>query len=394
MIRAFIAFNSLERKTSIAGSLIIGLRLLGLFLVLPIFSIYALGLMYATPQNVGITLGLYGLAAMIMQPVFGYLSDKHGRIKMIIIGLIFFITGSLISAFAGNIYTMMLGRFLQGAGAISGVTLALIADHTRPEVRSEAMALVSTVIVICFMLSIVLGPVLAFHIALSGLFVLTAFLGLLAINLVIFFPKHSLNEREHLNIHINKIKRVLANKTVLFLYLSIFMLNALLIATFVILPNIFLRVLNLSPNQSWWLYLMSLIIAFIAMLVVIRITEKFKAFKRAVLLGVFLIMMSELLFFAKFINMTDIIIPLALFFTGFIILETLLPSWLTRIIDPELKGAALGFYASAEFFGAFIGGLAGAFLTNTNSNDTFLYLLAASVLWFLALSTDLRQHPQ
>lgn len=394
MISTLIAFTPSERKISIIGALIIGLRLLGLFMILPIFSVYALGLMYATPQNIGITLGIYGLSAMIMQPVFGYLSDKHGRIKMIIIGLILFITGSLISAFAGSIYTMMLGRFLQGGGAISGVLLALVTDHTRPIVRSKSMAMISILITLCFIASIVLGPIIALHLGLEGLFALTAFLGLLALNLTVILPRNTPAEHEHLGIHLNKIKLVLANKTILLLYTSIFLLNVLLIASFVLLPTILLQNLHLSPNQTWWLYLISLLIAFIVMLILITLTEKFKAHKKTLLLSILLIIFAEAIFFSNFINIMYVLISLILFFTGFITLEALLPSWISRIADPGLEGTALGFFASAEFFGAFIGGLLGAYFSNAINNDLFLYLLGISVFWFLAVSTDLKKHPQ
>jgi MFS family permease len=388
------SFTVSERKITGIAAFIIALRLLGLFMVLPVFSIYALGLMYANPVNVGITLGMYGLAAMVMQLVFGYLSDRYGRIKMIITGLILFIAGSLIGAFAVNIYTMMLARFLQGSGALGSVILALISDHTRPLVRSQALAAVSVVLALGFMMALILGPILALHFGLAGLFSLTAFLGLIALNLTIFLPRNTPTEHEHLNIHLNKIKPILANKTILLLNISIFLLNALLIATFVVLPSLLLRNLYLSPHQTWWLYLVSLAIAFVLMLILLRLTEKFTAFKTTIIFMILTLMLSELIFFIHFDHLTYVLIALTLFFTGYLTLEALLPSWLSRIVEPGLKGTALGLFSSSQFFGAFVGGLVGAYFSTDLHTDMFLYLLAICVFWFLAVSADLRQRPK
>lgn len=394
MLPTTLPFNKDERKTTAAAAFIIALRLFGLFMILPIFSIYALGLMYATPFNIGITLGIYGLAAMIMQPVFGYLSDKHGRLKMIIVGLVLFISGSLVAAFAGNIYTMMLGRFLQGSGALSGMLLALISDHTRAEVRSKAMAIISITIACGFLVALVLGPILAMDFGLEGLFALTAFLGLIALNLAVILPRNTPAEREHLGIHIDKIKLVLKNKTILLLNVSVFLLNTLLIANFVILPSLLLKKLYLSPHQTWWLYLVSMGIALILMFVFLMITERFFLFKKMVILTILLMMFGELAFFTHFDSVSHVIIGLTLFFTGFLTLETLLPSWLSRIVTQDLKGTALGIFASAQFCGAFAGGLFGAYFGNAGGRDLFLYLLSVCVIWFIAVTLDLKQRPK
>jgi MFS family permease len=386
-------FSALELKIISISSFIIALRLFGLFLVLPIFSVYALGLMYATPENVGITLGIYGLAAMIMQPVFGYLSDRHGRIKMIIVALTLFIVGSLIAAFANTIYSMGLGRLLQGAGAITSVLMALTTDHTRAEVRTKAMAIIGVMIAVTFILAIVIGPYLETRIGLNGTFGVTAVLGLIAINLTIFLPHHTPGEREHISVHFNNIKLILKNKTIGLINLSIFCLHGILIASFVALPTLLNQTLKLSTQQSWWLYLLSLGLAFVFMLLLITLAEIFKAVKKITVLSILLIMAAEAIFLTNFVNAFWVLLAFTLFFTGFISLEALLPSWLTRIVDHKLKGTALGLYISSQFFGAFVGGLFGGYFANIGDSQLFLYLLVVATLWFL-MSGGLKQLPQ
>ena len=383
--RKTLKFSPEETKISLVSAFIIALRLFGLFMLLPVFSIYALQLQDATPMNIGITLGLYGLAAMLMQPVFGYISDQHGRLKMIALGLILFISGSLVATFATEIYTMMLGRLLQGMGAIGSVLMALVADHTRPTTRSKAMALIGTFITLGFIIAMVLSPILTQHFGLSGLFALSSLLGCIALALVLLLPQSNIKTRKLAKSTVPSayFKKLLQNTNTRLINLSVLLLHGVLIANFVVLPNLIRQNLQVSLSASWWVYLLALLPAFILMFCLIIIAEKFQRIKSIVVLCILTISLAELLFFTELTHLAYLITALILFFTAFITLEALLPSWLTRIVSPNVKGTALGIYASCQFLGAFLGGCLGGYLASPLPKQVFLYLTALTALWFI-----------
>ena len=374
-----------EAKVSLTSAFIVALRLFGLFMILPVFSIYALQLSGANPMNIGLTLGLYGLAAMLFQPIFGYLSDHHGRLQLIAFGLVLFVVGSLTSTFATSIYTMMGGRLLQGAGAIGSVMMALVADHTRPNVRSKAMALIGMFITFGFILAMIVSPILTHHLGLKGLFAVSSVLGLLALACVIFLPRTSRHQPKigSSAIHVQPVRKLMLDPNTRILNVSVLFLHGFLIANFTVLPNLLTQNLHISLSASWWLYLLTLIPAFILMLVCIIIAEKYQLLKHMVIFCILLLTIAEIIFYTQLHYFPYAVAALVLFFTAFITLEALLPSWLTRLVAKEARGTALGIYATCQFLGAFLGGCLGGYVARSLPQEVFLYLTALGALWFI-----------
>lgn len=379
------ALSKNEFKISSISAFILALRLFGLFMILPIFSIYALEIPGANMQKIGITLGFYGLSAMIVQPIFGYFSDRLGRIKIIALGLMIFIAGSLVAALAHNMHDLMIGRLLQGAGSIGSVAFAVITDHTRTEVRSKAMAMTGVILTLAFILAIISGPAFAHAIQLPGLFILTAFLGFLGLMFTGFLPRTK-TQAEKIGMKLNQLKKIMLDKNIMILNLSTFILHAILIASFVILPTVLMKTFNISLSQSWWMYLSSLLISFILMLIIINLADQKKLYKNCIIISALLIVFAEALFLMELKSLGAITLGLTLFFTGFISLEALLPAWISRVANAKLRGTALGFYLSCQFLGVFVGGCFGGYFASTDTQQFFLYLLSIAVLWFIAIS--------
>lgn len=349
-------------KAEIKGTLSLGFvfacRMLGLFMILPVIMLYVDRIPGATPAMLGLAAGIYGLTQAILQIPFGLMSDYWGRKPVIFLGLILFALGSLIAASSESITGLILGRAIQGMGAIGSVVLAFLADITREEVRTRAMALVGMSIGATFVLAFLLGPIIDGRFGLSALFLLSAFLAVLAMIMVMRIPAKPNTAPMHLFSHLGL---VLKDKALWQTNTLIFVVHAILTAYFLILPGKILEIADLTSAQAWRFYLP---ILFISVLLVtpflrsqdLRVSPK-KAIQWALLLWaicIALLLKSE--------NYSLFFMLSILFFAAFNFLEAALPAWISRLASPESRGTALGIYAFAQFLGMFAGGAIGGIL--------------------------------
>ncbi len=371
---------------SLAG--IFAFRLLGLFIVLPLLAIYAGGLKGITPTLLGISMGIYGLTQAFLQIPFGMLSDRYGRKPLISIGLIIFALGSIVAALSTSIYGLILGRALQGAGAIGSTLLALLADLTREEHRSKAMAVVGMIIGLSFSVALLLGPFLEQFIGVSGLFWLTgvlALLGLCILYWVVPHPEQSIFHRDT-EPEPAQLISIIKNKELLRLDAGIFFLHAILTASFVAIPVILRDQAHIAISQQWKVYLIVLIAAFVMMVPAIILAEK-KYFKPVFLSAIGGIIVAELGLLISH-QTSEFIICLSLFLGAFSVLEALLPSLVAKTAPTVHKGSAMGVYSSAQFFGIFVGGLMGGWLYGSHATSgVFLGSCLLACIWFIVAKT-------
>jgi MFS family permease len=355
--------NTLELRASAALASVFGLRLFGMFVILPVFAIYAETLPGGNDLTlVGIAIGAYGLTQAILQIPFGWWSDRWGRKPVMYLGLLLFAVGSFVAATAPNIYIVILGRILQGAGAISAAVIALAADLTREEHRTKSMAMIGSTIGLVFALSLVAAPWLNQLIGVPGIFAVTGVLALGAMLVIwLIVPPVSSAPVVRTTGLWADLKNVLADPQLARLNWGIFALHAVLMALFIAVPFA-LRDAGLPLNQHWKVYLPVMLASFVLMLPAVlgahapgRLKGWFVA-SVAVLLGVQMAMpwlTGGVWMIALF---------LLIFFTPFNVLEAMLPSLASRLAPPHLKGAAIGVYSSVQFLGTFAGAAAGGFL--------------------------------
>jgi MFS family permease len=384
-----ISMTPLERRASMGLAGIYGLRMLGLFIILPVFALYAEHLPGGESHLLmGVALGAYGLTQAILQIPAGWLSDRYGRKPVIYVSLVLFALGSFIAAYADNIYWVIVGRVVQGAGALNAAVMALTADLTREEVRTKAMATIGMTIGVTFSISLVLSPLLNGVIGVPGLFALTGVLALAAIAVVKFaIPDpaitrfHSDTEAGH-----GHFREVLRNPDLLRLDFGIFALHAILMSVFMQVPFI-LQSNGLVVADHWQVYLPVMLVAFALMVPPIIIAEKKAKMKQVFMAAVALALAAQaLLMFAQH-SLWGVAIALLLFFTAFNVLEATLPSLISKIAPLAAKGTAMGVYSSVQFFGAFFGAAAGgALMQFVGGNAVFWFSMALLALWLVAAS--------
>lgn len=378
-----------EQKAATLVGLVMSIRMLGLFMILPVFTLFAHSYLHVTEHRIGMALGVYGLTQAIMQIPFGVASDVLGRKRMIYLGLGLFILGSIICAFAESIFLLIVGRALQGAGAIGSVLLALMADLTRPQHRTKAMAIVGLSIGVSFSLALFLGSFSSQWMDLSGLFWLTALLASIALLLVWRGlpdpPKPSQKNYYawHSQLWRTRVLGVLKNTELMKLNASIFFLHTMLTALFVGMPVVLEMLINRGLlTHAWQCYLPVLVVSLMTTIPVIVLTEKFQRFKAALVGGVMVIILGLFVLWEQNSTLAGCFIGLWLFFSGFNSLEAILPSLVSRIAPRESKGTAMSFYACAQFFGIFMGGTLGGWLYSSSYiNDIFLCLAALATVW-------------
>jgi len=371
-----------ELRATLALASIMVMRMLGLFMVLPVFAIYASQLEGVTPTLAGIAIGVYGLTQTFLQIPFGMLSDRFGRKPIISLGLGIFALGSVIAALSHGIVGIIIGRALQGTGAISSALLALTADLTQEEHRTKAMAIMGISIGMSFVVALILGPVLSGWIGVLGLFWVSAVLAIIAIIVLYKVVPQPLQSRFHSDAEPvpAQFKRVLQDPELLRLDAGIFLLHLLLTALFVTLPMSLKNVL--APEQHWIVYLSTLVAAVIAMMPFMMIAERYRRLKQVFVGAIAVLALSQLGLSFVQESLWGMVIMLFLFFTAFTLLEATLPSLISKIAPADSKGTAMGVYASTQFFGAFLGGVLGGWLQQHYSHSAvFLIGSGLAVIW-------------
>ncbi len=373
--------NSFELRATLSLSGLFALRLLGVFMILPVFSPYASGLVGATPFLVGMSLGIYGLMQACLQIPFGFYSDKVGRRPIIFLGLSLFIVGSLILALSTSIYGVLIGRTLQGAAAVGSVILALLSDLTRPEGRSQSMAILGITLALTFMLSLMLGPLVASLVGVRFLFWITAGLGIGGILLLYYGVPNSPPEEgwQPKADGVVDFKTLLKNKALLKLDFGIFILHAIFTAVFLVLPVLLQGQSGVVP---WKIYLIVTLLAFVFALPFIRFVEKHHKIKPCMHLSLMALVLSLLGFLLFPHTLVILSFFLWLFLTAFTLLEAILPSQVSKLAPIEAKGSALGIYSTLQFLGIFIGGIgAGVLWAHLGIAAVFGFGLIFVLIW-------------
>ncbi len=378
-----------EYRAVIALSLIFAFRLLGMFMILPVFSLSAVELPGATPSLIGFALGIYGLTQALFQIPLGVWSDRIGRKPIIIGGLLVFVLGSVIAALSSNIYGIILGRALQGAGAVGSTLIAAVADLTKVENRTKAMSLVGMSIGLSFALSLMFGPLIHTYFGLSGIFWITAVLGMIGIVFMLYVvPKipHVIFHRDTEAVPALLLK-LIKSKKLLPLNFGVFILHAILTATFIVVPLLLVPpLLNLAEDRQWFFYLPVLLFSFILMAPLIILGEKKRQLKMVLLISISMLAIIEFYFALYFehLNFWSAGILLTLFFTAFTALESSLPSIVSKVAAIDQRGTAIGIYSTSQFFGIFIGGLVGGIIFKFfGMNGVFIFCAALALGWLL-----------
>ncbi len=376
--------NSTERHAALMLASIMSLRMLGLFMVLPLFSLYAHQLTGATPLLIGFSMGIYGLTQALFQIPFGAWSDRVGRKKIIALGLFIFALGSVISASATDIWVMILGRALQGAGAVGSTIIALLSDLTRENQRTKAMAMIGMTIGMSFSLAMLVGPLLNPWLHVNGIFWLAAGFSLLAIILLYTRVPKPLKTEWHADTEpeFHSFFSVLKNRELMRLNLGIFLLHAVFTASFVVIPISLQNLAGLSANEQWMLYLPALLLAFLASIPCIIFAEKKQCLKAFFFGAIVILTLAELFFWAWAGSVLISLLGLFLFFVGFSVLEAFLPSLVSKTAPIARKGTALGIYSCSQFLGIFVGGSIGGLLYGAlGLTNVYLFCTLLTILW-------------
>ena len=361
-------------------ALIAMLRMFGLFSLLPVISIYASNLDGATPILIGLSVGAYGLTQALLQIPFGFFSDKIGRKPVIFFGLIIFIFGSLISFYSETIIGLILGRLLQGAGAISATLSALLSDVTRDSVRTKSMAIFGVGIGASFLLSLMLGPIISSHFGVRSLFIIAVFMSTLSIFILVAMPNV-----KRLNYHPPLDIGELIKRPILLCNINIFFLHLVLTVIFVIFPFMMISEFNVSTENQWKFYMSSLIVSLIFSGPLIMNDDRKKK-KMSLIYPIASLLFSQIVLIIGEDSSLLLFSSLLVFFISFNYLEATLPSRISIFSKKGIKGATLGVFSSCQFLGAFFGGLIGGILIGSfEPSQAHLLLTIIIFVWFFIM---------
>jgi MFS family permease len=382
-----------ERRASGSLAAVFASRMLGLFLVLPVFALEAARYPGGNdPALIGLAMGIYGLTQGVLQIPFGMASDRFGRKRVISIGLLVFAAGSFVAAAAPDVFWLIVGRSLQGAGAVSAAVTALLADLTRDEVRTKAMAMVGASIGLTFALSLVAAPVLAGWIGLGGLFACTGALALGCIAIILWWTPPE--PAQHRNQPRGSLREVLSHAPLLRLDVGVFVLHAVQLAMWVAIPALLVQA-GLEKEDHWYVYLPAVLASFAVMGFTLFPLER-RGYLRAVFLaaiGAVLLVQVGLLVAARQPGIGTLAFLLFVFFCGFNILEATQPSMASRVAPQHARGTALGVYNTLQSLGFFAGGAVGGWLAkNVGVNGIFAACAALMAVW-LAAAWPMRAPP-
>jgi MFS family permease len=381
--------NKNEFLFTLKISSILATRMFGLFMIFPVFSVYAVQYDNSTPYLIGLAIGIYGLTQALLQIPFGYLSDQFGRKPIIIIGLILFFIGSVIAANANDIIGIIIGRAIQGSGAISAVLMAFLADFIPYDKRIKANAFIGIQIGMAFILSILIAPLITVNLGIDGLFWVIAILSVFALIIVTTMPY--VKPSSQYNLSLNNIKQILTIK--LFkLNLSVLFLHLIITCIFIVIPLLLVENKIVAANLAgnWKVYLPVMITSFLIMMPIIIFAEKYQKTKIILLILIAVIAIVQLLFYFlqiqnKLIYETFFIL-LTAFFVGFNIIEAMLPSLVAKAVAINKKGLAMGLFSTSQFLGTFIGGSLGGLIYNIfNLNSVLLFTVLVAIIWFVVM---------
>ena len=375
-----------ERRAGASLAAIFALRMLGLFLILPVFSVYAKTLPGGDNLAlVGFALGAYGLTQAVFQIPYGIASDIYGRKLVIVIGLIIFAIGSFVAAWAPTMNWIIVGRVLQGAGAISAAVTALAADLTREEHRTKVMAMIGSSIGLVFALSLVGAPLLYGLIGMGGLFSMTGVLALAAIVLLLKAVPPAPPPHGHAKL---PLRRVVLDPDLMRLNVGIFLLHMVQMAMFVVVPHALVDHGGLEAASHWKVYLPAVLVSFAVMVPAIIAAERKDKMRPIFLaaIGLLVVVQSGLLIFSG--SLWALALWLTLFFVAFNVLEATLPSLVSRTAHPAAKGAALGVYNTTQALGLFIGGALGGYIAqNFGDNAVFAACTGLMLVWLVVANS-------
>lgn len=374
-----VAMNTAERRSVGVVALIAVIRMFGLFALLPVLALYAAQLEHATPLLIGLAVGAYGLTQAGFQIPLGALSDRVGRIPVILLGLALFAAGSAVAAVSESIHGVILGRLLQGAGAISATLTALISDATRAEVRTRSMAVFGVGIGVAFMIAMVLGPLLAAKFGVPALFWIAVGLSLVAGLLLGLLPEIPRPVRRESWSLVPAFRADLLR-----LDFYVFLLHTIMTATFVALPFLLNNRLEMALSEHWKMYVGALAVSLLITVPMI-IKDEHRGRGRLIGMAVTLILGAQLGLTFLGVSITPVFLALVVYFAGFNFLEAGLPARLSILAEDDVRGASLGVFSSAQFLGAFSGGLIGGrFLEQGQPNNVFFVCALLAGIWLAA----------
>ncbi len=378
--------TALERRTVSSLALLYSFRMLGLFMVLPLLALYAGDLAGATPSLIGLALGIYGLTQALLQIPLGWLSDQVGRKPVIIGGLLLFALGSALAAMSDNLYGIIVGRALQGAGAIAGTIMALLADLTSEEQRTKAMAVVGISIGLAFAVALVSGPMIAAIGGLSAVFWATALLAVAGIVIVVMLvPSPAVQGAVHNDVgaRVGQIGRSVRDPALARLNFGVFSLHFILMASFLLVPGLLEQLAGVDREHHWQVYLPVLVLSIVGMVPLMYLAER-KGHPHGTFLGGIGLVFGAIAVLGYTGIPAVFYLGLWLFFVGFNYLEATLPSLVSKTVVASGKGTALGIYSTCQFFGAFAGGASGGWvLQQFGQAALFGLCLMLALLWGL-----------
>ncbi|WP_122900564.1 MFS transporter [Acinetobacter sp. B51(2017)] len=383
--------NALERRSTFALSSIFALRMLGLFMIIPVFSVAGQQYAHATPMLIGLAVGVYGLTQALLQIPFSLIADRYSRKPLVVLGLLMFALGGAVAAMSESIYGVIIGRAIAGGGAVSAVVMALLADVTREEQRSKAMAMMGMSIGLSFVVAFSLGPWLTSLVGISGLFWVTTIMGLAAIAMLTLVPKVTRHHKKFQQGYVEQLKQVLRMGDLNRLHVSVFSLHLLLTAMFIYMPSQLISMADLPLSSHGLVYLPLLVLSLFFAFPSIILAEKYRKMRGIFLTAIAGIILGLLVLIFGFESKYILLLGLGLFFIAFNVMEALLPSWLSKSAPIQSKATAMGVNASSQFLGAFFGGLLGGQLLLLNNTALGWSILSGIAILWLLISFGLKQ---
>ncbi|AEO08802.1 MFS transporter [Buchnera aphidicola str. Ak (Acyrthosiphon kondoi)] len=373
--------NFLELQVTLSFCIIFLLRMLGMFMILPILSKYGMFLDGANKFLIGLSIGIYGIAQVIFQIPFGILSDKFCRKKIILLGLFMFFIGNIISANIHSIWGLIVGRFLQGSGAISGVCMAFLSDLVREENRVKSIAAIGVSFAISFLIAMVSGPVIVQYFGIFSIFWISVLLSIIC--MIIVYAVIPYSKKNSIYCSYSKTLKFILNKQFFRSYLGIFFLHFLLMINFMIIPNQF-EISGFSLNNHWKVYLGTILISFFILFLFIFYCKYKYVLENIIEICIVWIFFSAIIFLEAKNNLLFLIIALQIFFISFNFLEVFLPSYLSKQSLNNYKGSIMSIYSTSQFLGIFFGGVSSGWLYSfLNFSQMFLFEIFIVILWLI-----------